>query len=735
MSGASVQMIFCPQNCSLERLNATLTDDRRALADRILDQVEASVDTGASHNSLLVGPRGTGKTHVLAYVRKTLEQRNDVKVLALSEEERGLASLLDFLLACLRAGGISKDEVLARLYGKDPLFAVEEADLLFGELTGNRPTVIIVENLSDVLDSLGEDALSQLRGFLQEHAFVSVLASSVALFTESSSPDHPFHGYFMIHPLKALERKQARSYLGLLAKANGDADLAAVLRKGSAQARVNAIFDLTGGNHRLLAMLNNFLTVDGFNELVGPFVQMADRELTPYYQQRLDRLSPQQYKILQAVADQHGRALSVNEIAHHTFLSPQSVSRQLHDLLHGGYVARMQVGRESCYELREPLLRLILDMKQGRDRLLPLIVNLLRQWYEAKELRELLVNASGPGFSYYQEALEGAAQDLLEEGIALFEKKEYAEALKRFEALIELEPDNPSAWFNKALSLTLLGRLEESIRPYDEVVRVLAEWEASEELEALGKALTNKGAMLQELGRLEEALAAYDEAVRRLGESESPAVIKVAAAALVNKGLTLAELGRPEAAVSVYDQVVCRFGESDQRELLKQVAMALYNKAIALDELGEHERAAAAYDDVVKRFGGRAELVEDLLQLAAREPNIRAPLAGRLICFSVQNEALLREVARAYSQDARALAGGLVEWLRWQLPLSKADAEKLEEAERALRSVLGNIPETQPALDMLNAARRHAMGERKALLDLPVELRRLILQAEGSDEE
>ena len=131
------------------------------------------------------------------------------------------------------------------------------------------------------------------------------------------------------------------------------------------------------------------MTVDGFAELVGPFVQMVDRELTPYYQQRLDRLSPQQKKILMAIAGHHGRALSVKEIAAYTFSSSQVVSRQLADLIHGAHVRRTKLGRESLYELNEPLLRLVLDIKEGRDRPLPLIVAFLSRWYDLRELRRL----------------------------------------------------------------------------------------------------------------------------------------------------------------------------------------------------------------------------------------------------------------------------------------------------------------------------------------------------------
>jgi hypothetical protein len=48
------------------------------------------------------------------------------------------------------------------------------------------------------------------------------------------------------------------------------------------------------------------------------------------------------------------------------------------------------VGRESYYELREPLMRLCVEVKKHRDEPIRLVVELLRSWYTSEELQKKL---------------------------------------------------------------------------------------------------------------------------------------------------------------------------------------------------------------------------------------------------------------------------------------------------------------------------------------------------------
>ncbi|MCH8069641.1 MAG: hypothetical protein IID16_10295, partial [Candidatus Marinimicrobia bacterium] len=582
INGFGMQLLFSPQNSNLETLDKTLTPEYRKLANIILRRIRDQ--KVGSQYELIIGPRGSGKTHILSFIYKTIKKEfadgEKLKVIRLSEEERGLTSLLDFLLACLRACNLSPGEIAGNVMGGDAVTALSAAEDLFRNQTDNIAMQLFIENLSDIFRGFKNNDLLDLRGFFQTHSNISLIASSVSLYRSSSSPDHPFYGFFNIHTLEPLDRKKARLFMATLAEANEKNELAKELRDKSSQVKVNAIYDLTGGNHRLLLMLVNVLEVDGLAELVGPFIQMVDRELTPYYQQRLDRLSPQQNKILRSIADLHGKALTVKEIAYFTFLTSQVVSRQLHDLYHGMFLRREKRGRESLYELNEPLLRIVLDMKEGRDRPLPLIVNFLRFWYAIKELRKLEKEASADVQAYYHEALR--EKQKIERELTLKEQISVSDEItievsraKAGERVMDDQLKGTETLLDEAYSFYEQGEYLESIAILNKVVEQFGKSDQPELLEHVAGALFNKGNALGQLDRSEDAISVYDEVIARFGESDQPELLEPVARALFNKGYALGQLDRSEDAISVYDEVIARFGESDQPELLEQVARAV----------------------------------------------------------------------------------------------------------------------------------------------------------------
>jgi len=160
-----------------------------------------------------------------------------------------------------------------------------------------------------------------------------------------------------------------------------------------------------------------------------------------------------------------------------------------------------------------------------------------------------------------------------------------------------------SALFNKGVVLAQLGRAEEAIEVYDELVRRSGGTAGGSLAESAVRALFNKGASLAEMDRREEAIAVYDELVRRFADAEEASVRVAVGKALINKGIALAELNRLAEAIAVLDEVVSRWSDSPDPSLRERAARALLNKASALAHLRHREMALKTYDELLARFG------------------------------------------------------------------------------------------------------------------------------------
>jgi Flp pilus assembly protein TadD len=114
--------------------------------------------------------------------------------------------------------------------------------------------------------------------------------------------------------------------------------------------------------------------------------------------------------------------------------------------------------------------------------------------------------------------------------------------------------------------------------------------------EQVANALVNKGNTLRQLGRAEEAIAVYDDVLDRFATAMEPNSREAVARALVNKGDTLLSLGHAEEAIAVWDDVVDRFAATTEPAVREQVAGALVSKGNCLFDLaGDLAAAEATY--------------------------------------------------------------------------------------------------------------------------------------------
>ena len=386
---------FTPSIMDQEMLEAIFVQRQDDATDTIA-RIRESVLSGNKHYMLFVGPRGCGKTHFVSLIYHRLagiEDLKDTLRVAWLNEDRTSTTVLDLNKRVYQT--LNKhypDEFpadqLAAIFDLDATDAATYLQQLLNERLGDKSALIIVENLDAMFENLGQRGQHQWRSFLQDSGKFTVLGTAQQLFPGVSDRNLPFYGFFQTTYFKPLNVQQGRDLLRNIAKQQDDKELAAFLETPDGRSRVRTLHHLSGGNHRVYVVFSEFINRKSLDELVTPFEKTLD-ELTPYYQERLRWLTPQQRMIVEHLCTSD-RALPVKEIARALFATNQTISKQLKELKQKRYVRSAKRGRESLYELTEPLMRLAMELKENRGGPIRLIVDFLRVWYSRDELQSRL---------------------------------------------------------------------------------------------------------------------------------------------------------------------------------------------------------------------------------------------------------------------------------------------------------------------------------------------------------
>ena len=368
---------------------------REPLLKRALANVTDSLRTGSRHHTLFVGPRGIGKTHLISLLyhrlAKTKEAKSKALIVWMREEEWGVTSFFELVMRILRTLDASYpqfkiSERTQPLYDLKVDDAAKQAESLLLDVVAEKCLVILLENLDDLFDQIGDQGQKAWRAFIQNHSNMVLVCTTPSLFAGVSVHKSAFYGFFDIEPLAELEFEDVVSLLRKIAVERGDADLAAFIDTPEGRARIRAVHHLAEGNPRIYIIFAQFLSHEALDELVQAFMHTLD-ELTPYYQARMKELPGQQRKIAEYLVHYRGAA-TVKAIAKACFITQQVCSSQLKQLKDKRYVRSIEKGRESYYELCEPLMRLCMEVKKQQGEPVSLFVEILRIWYTQAELQK-----------------------------------------------------------------------------------------------------------------------------------------------------------------------------------------------------------------------------------------------------------------------------------------------------------------------------------------------------------
>lgn len=340
---------------------------------------------------LFIGPRGSGKTMLVAMAEHRITQdvaHDDKLRIAWLGEDDVITGFIDLVLAITQALINRYPQefdatIIEQVRGQKPDDAATIILHTIVERLKDRRLLLIMENLDFAFRGLQDLGQKKWRAFLQESNKVSTLATSQKLFAGVSSRDAAFFGFFDVHHLEPLSCEEARLLVRNIAEQNQNMELVEFLDSPTGRYRIRALHHLAGGNHRLFSLLSVFLSSNSLEQLGSALERMAD-DLTPYYQERIRELSPQQARIVLWLCEQVG-ATSVKSISEAVFVNDRIVSKQLAELKRKGYVQSYRQGKESYFELSEPLMRLTVRMKNKREDTFRFIATVLKVWFSTDD--------------------------------------------------------------------------------------------------------------------------------------------------------------------------------------------------------------------------------------------------------------------------------------------------------------------------------------------------------------
>ena len=392
---------FNPSTMSPKLLEAIFVE-REPLVQELLTGIRGSLSPTSKAHALVLGPRGMGKTHLVSLIYHRIREGREgaegldehLRVAWLREEERGIATFFHLLrrIIVVLAATYKDPELekrLAALSGNAPKDTQALAERLLVEWLEGKTLLLLVENFEDMLHRMGEQGQQAFRAFLQNRSCCLVLATAPTLTAALSKQTAPFYNFFNLHTLEEFSVETARGLMRLIAQERGDNEFADFLETPVATERLRAIEDLAGGHPRIWILFAGFLTKEILDDLVPAFYKLVD-ELTPYYQSKMEMLPGQEALIIETLSEKPG-AMPVKELAEACFLAPNAVSAHLNDLSKHGFVRVEKLGRESYYEIRDPLLRMWLQVKNETDKSLGLLVNFVKYWFIASNAEKYVV--------------------------------------------------------------------------------------------------------------------------------------------------------------------------------------------------------------------------------------------------------------------------------------------------------------------------------------------------------
>ena len=710
----------------------------------LLDDLRGNIGSPSCQHMLVIGPRGRGKTMLLARVAAELRSNEDfagsLLPVRFMEESQEIFSLTDFWLETMfhlanevdeHDAGLARElrdtrAALTPRWREQIVEGHARATVLDAADRLGKQLVLIVENLQSLFRDVHDDFGWQLREVLQTEPQIILLGSATSRFRELDDVSKPFFEMLRIVGLEPLDTDEC----GRLWEV--------VSGKRASRSEVRPLQILTGGNPRLLVMAAEFARHRSLRRLMSELVTMID-EHTEYFRGHLEVLPRTERRVYVAVIDLW-QPSSASEVAARARVDIRVASTMLGRLVERGAVIRQGRGRKRLYSAAEPLYSMYYKLRRERDEA-AVVENLIRFMVACYALEDLLMSSGtlsdeaaesdvfrrgigralrhwlplAPG-SYGDSASDDVLLDMkwgvIRNASTLAWSSAEAAATKEFEdavltaakehaydrviKLVEdyvasgwlsfyesrLDPNTALTTYFQAWAHAGLGNARAVIE-HSERVLGFADSRDRTTLAFTAPTLALRAQAQRDLGEFGAAIAVCDDLIQRIGSREEWPFSAVTAQALHMRGSSRALLGDDPGAIRDYDEVADRFGDSELPDIQGSLVAVLLSRGLACRRLGDTEEEIRSYDAVIERFAGSGAL--DRRRSAAQALGRKCMAQADI---GLADEALascrtLEGLARAWPSDEDdPLAGLWVTWLKWRAEGARSLALAVQENHR-----------------------------------------------------
>ena len=557
---------FCVRTSEFESLIETLRETRE--------------DSSNTH-SIVIGPRGSGKTHLLRTVAAEIRRDRSLEGLfpvVFAEETYEISTCGEFWLECLGhlAEQAQPDERKNLRLTYNALHSVAEdreleerclgAILDFSDRHRVR-LVLIAENLNTLFSEISDPDMGwRMRKTLQTEPRILLLGSATSRFDEIDRPDHALYDIFRTITLHPLNTEECRTLWS------------AVSGQSMSPQAVRPIEILTGGNPRLIAVIAQFGASQSFHELMNNLYSLVD-DHTDYFKSHLEALPHQERRVYLALA-RLWRPAPAREVAERARVDTNKCSTYLKRLISRGAVTIEEgVSRRRRYYLTERLYNIyyLLRRPGEESQVVSALVNFMSCYYSPHELLELT-------FSF--------ADDSNVNDNHLRELQELA-----FGYMIQLPQVAESisdALTDKIFELMNMEQIEEALETCERYINLYKAMNDTDDETIQNSLLILKSNLLLHLGRVDDALAILDEIISTCNQDPPPINAIMMNFALISRSLILEDLQSVSKSLNLIEDSVLRL-ESDMQatftpliHLIRSLAYALNEQyVVALREISE----------------------------------------------------------------------------------------------------------------------------------------------------